>query len=87
MNRQLALALVIATSAAGNAFADDIGIDTVPFRSSASRAEVRAAYIASRDAVAALTREDSGSAAIARQDGAQAPAARVAAAPAKANPR
>jgi hypothetical protein len=79
MNRKLALALVIATTAAGNAFADDITLDPVTFQSTASRAEVRAAYIASRDAVAAMTREDSGSAAIARQQGPRSAAARVAA--------
>jgi hypothetical protein len=78
MNRKLALALVIATAAAGNAFADDITVDAVPFQSKLTRAEVQAAYIASRDAVAAITSEDSGSAYIAGQQGAKAPAARVA---------
>jgi hypothetical protein len=78
MNRKFALALVIAAAAAGNAFADDITVDPVTFQSTISRAEVRAAYIASRDAVAAMTREDSGSAAIAHQQGERTTAARVA---------
>ncbi len=43
MNRKLASALVIAAAAAaGNAFADDITIDTTPFNSTKSRAEVSA---------------------------------------------
>ena len=43
MNRKIASALVIAAAAvAGNAFADDITIDTTPFNSTKSRAEVRA---------------------------------------------
>jgi hypothetical protein len=42
MNRHFAIALVIATAAAGNAFADDITIDPTPFTSSMSRAEVQA---------------------------------------------
>lgn len=43
MNRKIASALVIAAAAAaGNAFADDITIDTTPFTSTKSRAEVRA---------------------------------------------
>jgi hypothetical protein len=97
MNRQLATALVIAAAAAaGNAFAYDITIDTTPFVSSKSRAEVQteltefkkagtspwstqfnqlgayrgqrscakvtSEYVALRNAVAALTGEDSGSA-------------------------
>ena len=97
MNRNIASALVIAAAAvAGNAFADDITVDTTPFVSSKSRAEViaelgpfkkagtspwstqynplakfqsqtsraqvTAAYVADRDAVAALSSEDSGSA-------------------------
>jgi hypothetical protein len=82
MNRKLAIALVIATAAVGNAFADDISVDPVPFQSTASRADVRAAYIASRDAVAAMTREDSGSAYITRQDGGSTGATRIATAPA-----
>ena len=41
MNRKAALALLLAASAAaGNAFADDITVETVPFASTASRAEV-----------------------------------------------
>jgi hypothetical protein len=41
MNRNIASALVIAAAAvAGNAFADDITVDTTPFVSSKSRAEV-----------------------------------------------
>jgi hypothetical protein len=82
MNRQLALALVIATAAAGNAYADDITVDTVPFQSTVSRAQVQSQYIAARDAVAAMTREDSGSAYIARQDRQATRAASVATAPA-----
>jgi hypothetical protein len=100
MNRKLALAIVAASFAAGNAFADDITIDTTPFTSTKSRAEVQAElakphgpggspwsmrynplagfkstltraqvqaeYIASRDEVAALNGEDSGSAYLAR---------------------
>ena len=103
MNRKLALALVAATFAAGNAFADDITIDTTPFTSTKSRAEVQAElaqpqqaggdpwsmeynplaafkstltraqvqaqYIADRDEVAALYGEDSGSAYLAREEG------------------
>ena len=41
MNRTYALALVV-TLAAGNALADDITVDTTPFASAASRAQVRA---------------------------------------------
>jgi hypothetical protein len=42
MNRKFALALVVAAAAAaGNAFADDITVDSTPFVSSASRAEVQ----------------------------------------------
>jgi hypothetical protein len=100
MNRNFALALVLSAAAVGNAFADDITIDTTPFASTRSRAEVQAElaqfrqsgvnpwsnqynqlagfqstlsrsqvaadYIASRDQVAAFTREDSGSAYLAR---------------------
>ena len=99
MNRQLAIALVLA--AAGNAFADDITVDAAPFvstatrahvqaelqqfrqsgvnpwaldfnpvaqfRGNATRAQVTAAYIASRDAVAAFGGEDSGAAYLARE--------------------
>lgn len=43
MNRKLASALVLVAAAmTGNAFADDITIDTTPFASSKSRTEVRA---------------------------------------------
>lgn len=43
ISRKLATALVLAAAAAaGNAFADDITIDTTPFVSSKSRAEVQA---------------------------------------------
>jgi len=42
MNRKLALAIVAASFAAGNAFADDITVDTTPFTSTKSRAEVQA---------------------------------------------
>lgn len=97
MNRKLATALVAAAAAlAGNAFADDITIDTTPFVSQKSRADVQAElvqykqagvnpwsnrydplktfkstlsreqvtaeYLADRAEVAALTGEDSGSA-------------------------
>lgn len=82
MNRKLALALVIATAAAGNAFADDITVETVPFRSTATRAEVQAQYIAARDAVAAMTSEDSGSAYLVRHDAQDTGGSPVATAPA-----
>jgi hypothetical protein len=97
MNRKIATALVIAAATvAGSAFADDITVDTTPFNSTKSRAEVQAElaqyktagvnpwstqynpikgfkstvtrqqvvaeYLASRDEVAALNGEDSGSA-------------------------
>lgn len=42
MNRKLALAIAAAPFAAGNAFTDDITIDTTPFVSTKSRAEVQA---------------------------------------------
>jgi hypothetical protein len=42
MNRHFALALVLATAAAGNAFADDITVESTPFVSTMSRAEVQA---------------------------------------------
>jgi hypothetical protein len=44
MNRNyaLALVLVLATAAAGNAFADDITVDPTPFVSTMSRADVKA---------------------------------------------
>ena len=43
MNRNIASALVIAAAAvAGNAFADDITVDTTPFVASKTRAEVQA---------------------------------------------
>jgi len=96
MNRY-AIAIALATiAAAGQAFADDITIETTPFvstatraqvqqelaqfkasgvnpwsqsynqlagfQSSRSRADVTAEYVRSRDAVAAITGEDSGSA-------------------------
>ena len=95
-SRKLATALVLAaTAVAGSAFADDITVDTTPFASSKSRAEVQAEikqfqragtspwsiqynplrsfksdttraqitaqYVDSRDQVAALNSEDSGS--------------------------
>ena len=41
-----AAALVLAALASGNAYADDITIDTTPFVSSKSRAEVRAELMA-----------------------------------------
>jgi vacuolar-type H+-ATPase catalytic subunit A/Vma1 len=42
MNRKIAIALIAAAAAAGNAFADDITIDTNTFASSRTRAEVQA---------------------------------------------
>lgn len=66
MNRKIAIAIAIAAAAAGNAFADDITVDNHPFVSSRSAAEVAGEYLASRDQVAALTAEDSGSAYLAR---------------------
>lgn len=42
MNRKFALALVVAAAAAGNAFADDITVETSPFVSTLTRAEVQA---------------------------------------------
>ena len=45
MNRNIALALVLATAAVGNAFADDITVETTPFASTASRAEVQAELV------------------------------------------
>lgn len=100
-SRKLATAFVLAATAlAGNAFADDITVDTTPFVSSKSRAqvqaeitqfqragtspwsiqynplrsfksdttraEVTAQYVDSRDQVAALNSEDSGSAYLAQ---------------------
>ena len=99
MNRKIALALAT-VFAAGSVLADDITIDTTPFQSTATRAEVQAdlasykkagvnpyatsyqplrsfessksraqvssEYVASRDRVAFMTREDSGSAYLAR---------------------
>ena len=41
MNRNIAIALVLA-AAAGTSFADDITVDTTPFTSTATRAEVLA---------------------------------------------
>lgn len=102
ISRKLACALVLAAAgAAGNAFAHDITIDTTPFVSSKSRAEVQddltqfnkvgtspwskqynplrsftssmtradvtAQYLGSRNRVAALSSEDSGSAYLAQQ--------------------
>jgi hypothetical protein len=100
ISRNIATALVLATAAfAGTAFADDITIDTTPFVSSKTRAEVQAdllqfkqgtspwsmqynplrtfksgttraevtaQYVNSRDQVAALNSEDSGSAYLAQ---------------------
>jgi hypothetical protein len=42
MNRNIAFAFVLATAAAGNAFADDITVETTPFVSTMTRAEVQA---------------------------------------------
>jgi hypothetical protein len=41
MNRNIALAALFAIAVSGNAFADDITIDTTPFVSSRTRAEVQ----------------------------------------------
>jgi hypothetical protein len=100
-SRNIATAVVLAASAfAGAAFADDITVDTTPFvssktraevqadltqfknagtspwstqynplrsfKSDTSRAEVTAQYVASRNQVAALNSEDSGSAYLAQ---------------------
>ncbi|HMA08735.1 MAG TPA: DUF4148 domain-containing protein [Ramlibacter sp.] len=112
MNRKLAFILVLAAAAAGNAFADDITIDTTPFvstksraqvqaelkqfqqsgsdpwamqydplarfTSSRSRAQVEAEYLASRQEVAAMTGEDSGSAYLARNESVAGHATRLA---------
>jgi hypothetical protein len=101
MTRSIAIALVLAASAIGNAFADDITIESKPFVSTASRAEVaaelaafrasgvnpwadsynqlagftssksrdevKAEFLASREEVAALNGEDSGSVYLARR--------------------
>ena len=46
MNRKIATALVIAAAAvAGNAFADDITVDTTPFAATKTRVEVRAELV------------------------------------------
>jgi hypothetical protein len=46
MNRNIASALILAAAAvAGNAFADDITIDTTPFVSTMSRADVHAELV------------------------------------------
>ena len=101
ISRKIFTALVLAaTAVAGNAFADDITVDTTPFVSTKSRAEVQAEltsfkqagtspwsmqynplrtfktdttraevtaqYVNSRDQVAALNSEDSGSAYLAQ---------------------
>jgi hypothetical protein len=58
---------VAAIAFAGPAAADDITVDQTHFVSSKTRAEVTAEYLASRNATAALTREDSGSAYIAQR--------------------
>jgi hypothetical protein len=52
MNRNIASAIVLALSAvaAGNALADDITIDTTPFVSTKSRAEVQAELVAYKKA-------------------------------------
>jgi hypothetical protein len=42
MNRNFAIAFVLATVAAANAFADDITVEATPFVSTMSRAEVQA---------------------------------------------
>ena len=48
MNRNFALALVIATAAAGNAFAEGPIGDSTPFQSTATRAQVQAELAAFR---------------------------------------
>jgi len=42
MNRTIATLALVAAAAAGNAFADDITVDTTPFNSTKTRAEVQA---------------------------------------------
>jgi hypothetical protein len=42
MNRKSIIAIAITAAAAGSAFADDITVETTPFVSSATRAEVQA---------------------------------------------
>jgi hypothetical protein len=115
MIRKSALALVLVTAAAGNAFADDPTIDPTSFISTASRAqvqadlqqhrqqsanpwsddydhlagfrsertraEVSAEYIAERDAVTAMTGEDSGAMFMAKRDTMKSAPAHLAAAP------
>lgn len=104
MNRNIAIAIVLATAAAGSAFAESplasgteafvsstaARVQVQPqqpganpwakdynplaqFQSGKTRAQVSAEYVQSRDAVAAFTREDSGSAWLANQDGDSAP--------------
>ena len=48
MNRNIAFAIILA--ATGNAFADDITLDTTPFTSTATRAEVQADLLQYRKA-------------------------------------
>ena len=68
MNRLLAATVAVASIAfAGAALADDITLDTTHAVSSKSRAEVRSEFLASRQQVQALTREDSGSQYLAAQ--------------------
>lgn len=50
MNRNFALALCIATAAAGNAFADDITVEATPFVSTMSRAQVQEEMMQARAA-------------------------------------
>ena len=42
MNRHIAIFLLVAAAAAGNVYADDITVETTPFVSTMSRAEVQA---------------------------------------------
>jgi hypothetical protein len=51
----------------GAALADDITVDHTHFVSTKTRAEVTAEYLATRQATAALTAEDSGSAYLAQR--------------------
>jgi hypothetical protein len=50
MNRNIAFAFVLATAAAGTAFADDITVEATPFVPTLSRAEVRAEMLQARAA-------------------------------------
>lgn len=66
MKRRFTLAALVLASAAGAAtagvgLAGDISIETAPFMSLVSRADVRADVVAHRDEIVAMHAEDSGS--------------------------